>query len=75
MVVKSPIENSVDGKWSTDDFINILKHILAVIEDDKDLFCSKVRSNFLSLILKWRNVGRQSNWMKAGFFMAFHVAL
>ena len=37
-VCQSHIENSVDRKWLTNDFINILKHILAVIEENKDLF-------------------------------------
>ena len=32
------IENSIDWKRLINDLINILKHILAVIENNKDLF-------------------------------------
>ena len=42
-VCQALIENSFDKKWSTYDFINISKHIFAVIEDTNDLFSLKVR--------------------------------
>ena len=45
-VCQSPIVNSYDGKWLTDVFINILMHTLAVIEDNKDLFSTRLDRNF-----------------------------
>ena len=38
------------------------------------LIANEYRWTF-GLILKWRNVERQSNWMNAFFCMAFHMAL
>ena len=42
-ICQSQIEIYFDWKWLTNDFINILKHILAVIEDNKDLFQSNLQ--------------------------------